>query len=137
LDTVVGAERTNLCGGVAAGESRFDVVGVAASCTPLILVTEQGVPQFLLDETNYLRATVPPGRAVDVYAFVGAPSGFLAGQPSLNRAADLARVAVDSWERIRPLLDDSPLVVILEAFDPAAYVETLETTHGRRPRTAS
>jgi hypothetical protein len=93
--------------------------------TPLILVTEQAVPQFLLDETNYLRATVPPARASDVYAFVGTPSGFLAGQPSLTGAVDQDRIALDSWQRTKPLLDRSPLVVILEAFDPAAYGEAL------------
>ena len=56
--------------------------------TPLILVTDEHNPQYVMDRVNYLRSVVPARRAADVYAFIGSPAGFIAGTPSLGGTDD-------------------------------------------------
>jgi len=89
--------------------------------TPLILVTEQREATVFMNQMNFLRATVPSARAKDVHTFVGTPSGFLEMEPLLSGSVEEDRVAVYLARETEPFLRRSPLVVILEAFDPIAY----------------
>jgi hypothetical protein len=88
--------------------------------TPLILVTEERNPQYVMDRVNYLRSVVPARRAADVYAFIGSPAGFLTGRPALGGTDDQDAAARYLWTRIRRR-SGAEMVVVLRSFDPDAY----------------
>jgi hypothetical protein len=88
--------------------------------TPLILVTEEREPQYVMDRVNYLRSIVPARRAPDVYAFIGGPVDFVAGTPAVGGSDDQDATAHHLWTQIPPR-GSSEVAVVLRSFDPDAY----------------
>lgn len=103
--------------------------------TPLILVGDIRAqkPGFLVVRfASYLRGAAPPARVPDVHVFVGSVQDFLARRPTLtgNREHDL--LAGSYWAQIEPLLDEDPVVVVLQSFDRATYRAALDLSGSSR-----
>jgi hypothetical protein len=85
--------------------------------TPLVLVADDPEGLTVTARANLLRAAVPPERAADGIVFAGRPRDFLAGRPTLTGVAEHDLMAADSWARVRPLLDEFPVAVVLSTFN--------------------
>jgi hypothetical protein len=104
-------------------------LAVTPAGTPLILVGDIRAqkPGFLVVRfASYLRGAVPPARVPFVHVFVGSVEDFLARRPTVtgNREHDL--LARSYWAGIEPILDQDPVVVVLESFDRATYDTALD-----------
>jgi hypothetical protein len=110
-------------------------LAVTPAGTPLVLVGDIRAqkPGFLVVRfASYLRGAVPAARVPDVHVFVGSIEDFLAGRPTLtgNREHDL--LARSYWAEIEPILDQDPVVVVLESFDRATYEAALDVSGSTR-----
>jgi hypothetical protein len=104
-------------------------LAVTPAGTPLVLVGDIRAqkPGFLVVRfASYLRGAVPSARVPDVHVFVGSVEDFLARRPTLtgNREHDL--LAGSYWAEIEPILDQDPVVVVLESFDRATFEAALD-----------
>jgi hypothetical protein len=103
--------------------------------TPLIVVVDERSISLSFQVTrdaNYLRDAVPPARVPDVFVFLGTVPDFLAGRPTITGNTEHDRVAVDSWNRIRAVLDRPALAVVFSSFDPRGYRQALGISGARQ-----
>ena len=101
--------------------------------TPLILVTDDPEGLLTTARANLLRDAVPAERAADVFPYLGRPNDLLEGRPTLTGVPEHDLAATDSWERIRHVLDDSPVAVVLSVFDPDLYGQVAGLPRSDRP----
>jgi hypothetical protein len=102
-----------------------DALSAEPSQTPLVLVADNASAGIVTAYANALRDAVAPTSAPDVYVFMGGPQDLEAGKPRITGSPEHDRLALETWQSIRPLLGGSPLIVALESFDPRAYRATL------------
>lgn len=101
--------------------------------TPLILVTNDPEGLLITARANLLRDAVPAERAADVFPYLGRPNDLLEARPTLNGVPEHDLVATDSWRRVPGVLDASPVVVVLSAFDPGFYRQVAGLPGSVRP----
>jgi hypothetical protein len=101
--------------------------------TPLILVTDDPEGLLITARANLLRDAVPAERAADVFPYLGRPNDLLEARPTLTGVPEHDLVATDSWRRIRHVLDDSPVAVVLSVFDPGFYRQVAGLPRSVRP----
>ncbi|CAN5172559.1 hypothetical protein BH20ACT24_BH20ACT24_01750 [soil metagenome] len=123
---VTWADQYALVRPAAVAQSRIAGAALAAQPpgTPLVFIAE---PRFekpglqAVRYTNYVRDAVPASRVPDVHIFLGTVADFRAGRPTHLGRLEHDRLSADSWAKVRPLLDRSPLVVVMNAFDSVGY----------------
>jgi hypothetical protein len=99
----------------------------------LVLLSGDAVPVTeLIDEVNWLRASVPPGRLHDVWAFPGDPESLYGGGPEPIGARFYDRVIDDYDVDARSRLDEVPVIVAAGPIDPEATDEA-QKVDGARP----
>jgi hypothetical protein len=102
--------------------------GRTAPGTPLVVVMDDLSDKpglFITRYENYLRDEVPAARVPDVHVFVGTPTDYLAGRPSLTGQREHDALALMSWADVRTLPAGRTLAMAIEAFDPRRYAEVL------------
>lgn len=102
--------------------------GRTAPGTAMVLVVDDLSDKpglFITRYENYLRDEVPAARVPDVHVFVGTPTAYLAGRPSLTGGREHDAMALTSWADVRTLPAGRTLAVAIEAFDREGFAEVL------------